>query len=183
LITHGARVGARKLLRHCDPETPDLRSGRRVRSPHRRRPNKDRSTSWIRTPRPQLRNPSLSQRRMPGAFRDTRKRHDASQRNVRKNEHRYDEAADLIRNSYRRRLRVCRTTTQGHRIRSREQQRRFDFVQKMSGVKSSSVFVELGRTCTKAGRDADRADQATCDARQKVTLATAEPLKTASQKR
>ena len=42
----------------------------------------------------------------------------------------------------------------------------FDFVQKLSGVKSPSDFIELStnRSFTQAVRDTDRADQGTCSA-------------------
>jgi len=89
------------------------------------------------------------------------------------------EAADLIRNSYSTAVKVCRTTTTRSSNSLARTARRLRLCPE--DVRREVVFGvrrTLGRTCTKAGRDADEQTKQLAALAQKVTLATAEPLKT-----
>ena len=104
----------------------------------------------------------------------------ASQRNLRENEHATTDAADLIKNSYSTAVKGVQDYNNkfiefGHvNINAA-----FDFVQKLSGVKSPSEFVELSTEhARKQFETLTEQTKQLAALAQKVTLATAEPLKT-----
>jgi hypothetical protein len=73
------------------------------------------------------------------------------------------ETADLIKNSYSKAVKGMQDyNNKIIEFAHANTNAAFDFVQKLSGVKSPPAFVELW---TEHARDADRADQATCGAR------------------
>ena len=90
------------------------------------------------------------------------------------------EAADLIRNSYSTAVKGMQDyNNKIFEFTHANTNAAFDFVQKMSGVKSSSVFVELwAEHARKQVETLTEQTKQLAALAQKVTLATAEPLKT-----
>ena len=112
--------------------------------------------------------------------RDGGKGHHASQRNLREMNAATTEAADLIKNSYS--TAVTGVQDYNNKIIEFAQANTntaFDFVQKLSGVKSPSAFLELWAEHVRKqlGTLTEQTKQLAALA-QKVTLVTAEPLKT-----
>ena len=89
------------------------------------------------------------------------------------------EAADLIRNSYSTAVKGMQDyNNKVIEFARANSNAAFDFVQKMSGVKSSSVFVELwAEHVRKQVETLTEQTKQLAALAQKVTLATAEPLK------
>ena len=150
-------------------------------NPQQKTPSR-KSTSWIRTTRPQLQNPPVSQRRMP-------RKHSARWRKGarRKPKKTYDkidaattEAADLIKNSYSKAAKGMQDyNNKIIEFAHANTNAAFDFVQKLSGVKSPTAFVELWTEhARKQVETLTEQSKQLAVLGQKVTRATAEPLKT-----
>jgi phasin len=116
----------------------------------------------------------------PEAFRDTAEKGMTQAKEMYEKMNTATTAADLIRNSYSTAVKGMQDyNNKVIEFARANSNAAFDFVQKMSGVKSSSVFVELwAEHARKQVETLTEQTKQLAALAQKVTLATAEPLKT-----
>jgi phasin len=166
---------------NCDPETSDQRSGRRARKSSTEDALKEEYLMDKNTEPAASKPAGIPKKGAPEAFREMAEKGTTQAKET------YDkidaaatEAADLIKNSYSKAIKGMQDyNNKIIEFALANTNAAFDFVQKLSGVKSPPAFVELWTEhARKQVETLTEQSKQLAALAQKVTLTTAEPLKT-----